>query len=303
VRLTDVSVHTMARDSQGFASEFFSDDASEPLPQWVRNVKLPWNFGPRWWLFLHSLCLLLGDEPTEAQSAQWQQKIYDFVEDIPCKSCRGHAQQYVEAFPPDMQTQRSLFTWSWRFHNAVNQRLGKPLVSFDAALRLCANPVVLQSGIYAPNVPRAAGEEADARLTEEEHVHQEEHAKRAFSVKHEDDEEESDARLAAGAPASAAYAAPRPKLGAMRTFWNSRWGAVEWLLVALACFGITSLLFCLVRAMRADGNTNSNRNHATGSLARHGTSDVDTDATSPGAGAASSVRSQSRVERGNVRKR
>jgi hypothetical protein len=291
----------MTRDLAGFDSEFFSDDANEPLPQWVRNVKLPWNFGPRWWLFLHSLCLLLSDEPTDDERAKRQQKIYDFVEDIPCKSCRGHAQVHVQQYPPDLRTRRTLFTWSWRFHNIVNQRLGKAVVAFDAALRLCANPVILQPGVYAPNVPRGtAGSEADARLMDEEHVHQD-HAQRTFAM-HEEEEDADSARASAQSSGATtmmprAYAASRPKLGAMRTFWDSSWGALEWVLVTFACFGITSLLFCLVRAMRA-----SKSNHLAAGNARHPERIIPSDEDSTEAASTQSshsIRSQSRVERGN----
>jgi hypothetical protein len=60
----------------------------------------------------------------------------DFVEGykeiIPCLSCREHFEQVLVDNPvPEAD---NLFEWSVDVHNIVNRRLGKPEVSYEAAL-------------------------------------------------------------------------------------------------------------------------------------------------------------------------
>jgi len=60
----------------------------------------------------------------------------DFVEGykeiIPCLSCREHFEQVLVENPvPEAD---DLFKWSVDVHNIVNKRLGKPEVSYEAAL-------------------------------------------------------------------------------------------------------------------------------------------------------------------------
>ena len=62
--------------------------------------------------------------------------LVDFVEGykeiIPCLSCREHFEQVLVENPvPEAD---DLFKWSIDVHNIVNKRLGKPEVSYEAAL-------------------------------------------------------------------------------------------------------------------------------------------------------------------------
>ena len=55
-----------------------------------------------------------------------------YVYVIPCLSCREHFEQVLVDNPvPDAE---DLFNWSVDLHNIVNRRLGKPEVSYEAAL-------------------------------------------------------------------------------------------------------------------------------------------------------------------------
>lgn len=56
-------------------------------------------------------------------------------EHYPCAKCRKHMNDYIQANPvhAHWHHDKGFFKWSWVFHNAVNQRLGKPLVDYDTA--------------------------------------------------------------------------------------------------------------------------------------------------------------------------
>lgn len=57
--------------------------------------------------------------------------IRDQVEHLPCQDCINHAKAYINANPPEEA--EDSFIWSWRFHNAVNSRLGKPELEYEIA--------------------------------------------------------------------------------------------------------------------------------------------------------------------------
>lgn len=60
----------------------------------------------------------------------WLRKI---INDMNCNICKSHASTYIQNNPPENAI-NNLFYWSWEFHNDVNNRLNKPIMSYDDAL-------------------------------------------------------------------------------------------------------------------------------------------------------------------------
>jgi hypothetical protein len=54
---------------------------------------------------------------------------------IPCGDCKTHAQAWLKANPPDFTSYATLFAWGNRFHNSVNERLGKRQWNVEEALK------------------------------------------------------------------------------------------------------------------------------------------------------------------------
>lgn len=234
------------------SSVWYSVDREQPLPDWVKNARKPWCFGLRWWAFLHSLCLAFGEFPTTGERQSFLDLAHRVIQHIPCMSCRRHATEYMQAHPPDMHNQRTFFTWAWRFHNAVNERLGKEYVPFDEALRIAASALIPQPMIYAENVPhdtitqlskkdstplaaeRVTGPGSDHKLSKHHHallggegggsnggVVEQHHAS---MLNH-------DAKAIISQP---------------RGFFDRDWGVIEWMLVGFALFGALSLVVCVL---------------------------------------------------------
>lgn len=57
----------------------------------------------------------------------------DVPYELPCKSCQNHAVSYIDSNPPEYS--HNAFEWTWRFHNTVNARNGKPFYDYDKATR------------------------------------------------------------------------------------------------------------------------------------------------------------------------
>jgi hypothetical protein len=50
---------------------------------------------------------------------------------LPCSICSNHAREYMTVYPPERAS--NTFDWTWQFHNEVNRRKNKPIVSHSEA--------------------------------------------------------------------------------------------------------------------------------------------------------------------------
>lgn len=109
---------------------------------WAWPAALPKSsWGPRAWYWLHVTAINYPPSPTPVDARIAESRIWGFVTHLPCASCRDHATQFVRQRPPSLESTYALQAWVWRFHNAVNLRLGKPLIPYEEYLRLYADEI------------------------------------------------------------------------------------------------------------------------------------------------------------------
>lgn len=53
--------------------------------------------------------------------------------------CREGYQKILEEYPPDFSTSEAFFAWSVALHNAVNAKLGKPVITLQEAYSIWRN--------------------------------------------------------------------------------------------------------------------------------------------------------------------
>lgn len=106
----------------------------------MSDVQTPWvaaanaqpapknEWGPRGWAWLHSEAIAFPANPTNSERVEMFTRFWSFVTTLPCEECRGHATAYSRKYPPDFSGSAGFQTWAWRFHNAVNKRLGHGLM-------------------------------------------------------------------------------------------------------------------------------------------------------------------------------
>lgn len=97
--------------------------------------------GPGYWKYFH----------TRAKNATTDKKIHEFIEDLnelrttfPCKTCQKHINEYFDRHPISLFINKTdekgnrigMFEYMWLFHNEVNKRLNKPIVSFSDAIEM-----------------------------------------------------------------------------------------------------------------------------------------------------------------------
>lgn len=104
----------------------------------------PSYVGPGSWNIIHQRAWM-------ARNAETKKAFIEFMKDVchhfPCVVCRGHCSEYIVNHPMEdyldvtvkivnEKIELGLFIWTWKFHNAVNTRLRKPLMSWDTAYSL-----------------------------------------------------------------------------------------------------------------------------------------------------------------------
>ena len=90
----------------------------------------PVKFGPYYWGVLHLACLG-GIDPAALQAL-----VSLFPAILPCGTCGVHFAEVINDNPlPETDDTDALFKWSVDVHNTVNERLKKPLVTYEDALK------------------------------------------------------------------------------------------------------------------------------------------------------------------------
>ena len=104
----------------------------------------PEYVGPGTWNSIHRLAFLATTKEKQDCFVKTMKEICD---GFPCLNCRYHCSEYITNHPMEEYKDKmvdingekqplGLFLWSWKFHNAVNARLNKPIMSWDTAYNL-----------------------------------------------------------------------------------------------------------------------------------------------------------------------
>lgn len=97
-------------------------------------------WGPKAWGFLHAVTFRYPEENTSKQKRTSAYQLLVSLERLlPCERCRKHFVAYMKdsstgingASSRHLQNRISFATWMVNFHNAVNNRLGKPNMTFE----------------------------------------------------------------------------------------------------------------------------------------------------------------------------
>jgi len=108
-------------------------------------ISRPDVFGPGRWDILHSYSSLCKTPEKKKEFASFVENV--FAPTIRCLECRNHFLAMLEKYPvpygsrPHPEGRQwndndSVFKWSYSVHNIVNQRLNKPIISWDICQKL-----------------------------------------------------------------------------------------------------------------------------------------------------------------------
>jgi len=125
-----------------------------------KKISNPASFGPGIWYCIHRMA---RDANTEEAKQKFKEFIENIIVNLPCTSCIEHATSYYKARPlasfwsiKENGKDVGIFRWTWEFHNTVNARLNKALISWENAKRLFSDEdgvCTSDCGGSAENVP------------------------------------------------------------------------------------------------------------------------------------------------------
>ena len=106
--------------------------------KFVYNLEDPQVWGPSFWFTLHNGSLHYPKNPTNYIKNIMKYRILAIPYELPCENCKQHAQAYIQSRNIDnvVKTRTNLFNFYVDFHNEVNKRYGKKIVSYDEAEKI-----------------------------------------------------------------------------------------------------------------------------------------------------------------------
>jgi hypothetical protein len=104
------------------------------------SVSDPKFWGPGLWRAIHSGSLNYPKKATQLTIDKMKGFIYGLPSIMACKSCSTHALAFIQEHDKDLnqicESKDNLFKFFVDFHNYVNKRLGKPILSYSDVLSL-----------------------------------------------------------------------------------------------------------------------------------------------------------------------
>ncbi len=104
---------------------------------WTKDPKL---WGPHLWAYLHYSASNYPEKPTESEIQEMMSWLSCLPVTIPCSDCSRHYKNYIEQnrsnLPAICSTKDNLFKFLVDIHNKVNERYGKPRMSYEEAWKL-----------------------------------------------------------------------------------------------------------------------------------------------------------------------
>ncbi len=118
----------------------------------ISNVSSPDTWGPAMW-FMNHLGSISAPEviPLDKREKYWHY-IDGLPEILPCKKCSVHARAYVDQYSNQKDiicsSRDNLVRFFVDFHNSVNERTGKPKITYDEVYKMFSGPVSIKKFRY-----------------------------------------------------------------------------------------------------------------------------------------------------------
>lgn len=118
----------------------------------VNNVSNPETWGPAMWFMNHLGSISAPDViPPEKKDKYWNY-IDGLPEILPCKKCSFHARAFVDSYAPYKDiicsSRDNLVQFFVDFHNSVNERNGKKMLTSNDVYKMFSGPVKIQKFKY-----------------------------------------------------------------------------------------------------------------------------------------------------------
>ena len=120
------------------------------------NSSDPEVFGPALWFSLHNASVKYPEKASPIAREKMKGVIIGLPMLVPCDNCFNHCTSFVESKWDELDTicstRENLFNFFVDFHNKVNQRHGKPLMSYEDAWKLYTSPIKITKMKYSSDI-------------------------------------------------------------------------------------------------------------------------------------------------------
>jgi len=116
----------------------------------VDSFSNPNIWGPAFWFTIHNGANHYPLMATPIVKERMKGFILGLPEMIPCRNCQEHARVHIEGSDLDKvcSGRSSLFAFFVEFHNYVNKRYNKPVISVEEAVKLYSNGATIDVFSY-----------------------------------------------------------------------------------------------------------------------------------------------------------
>ena len=97
----------------------------------------PSIWGPYYWNTFHFMAASYDNNPNQSVKAAMKTFLQSIPLFLPCKECQDNALVFIKSKDLDVavSSRKELFEFFFEFHNRVNYRLKKPLMTIEDALK------------------------------------------------------------------------------------------------------------------------------------------------------------------------
>jgi hypothetical protein len=118
------------------------------------NTSDPSVWGPALWFSFHLSASKYPESAGCIQRTQMKAIILGIPVLLACTACKEHAHCYIKKTKDDnklddiVSGQVKLFNWFVDFHNAVNERLKKRIITYEEASKMYYNDILVSNLVY-----------------------------------------------------------------------------------------------------------------------------------------------------------
>lgn len=127
-----------------------------PYPS-LQNIA-PHVWGPHGWKFMHAVALAYPENPSAEEKKAAFQFFTSLEYMLPCESCKQNFRKEIAAMPviPALESKQTLNEWLTTFHNSVNKRLNKTIMSPEQVLEYVFSDANSKVVPHAEDAPAAS---------------------------------------------------------------------------------------------------------------------------------------------------
>lgn len=93
----------------------------------------PAIWGQEFWSVIHLVAFTYPESPSGYKKKSVKLLFENLCPNLPCVGCSAHCLKYIVDTPPKLDSRSTLIKWTIDFHNDVNKRTGKRILSEEEA--------------------------------------------------------------------------------------------------------------------------------------------------------------------------